>query len=318
MPQYLKADALSRPGLGDAFFRNMLATVVPRLVEQGVLAGKTVRGKTHVLADDALARVLQLGIEPLVYGQQGWSFVAVEAPIDRVAEVLRQVVDVRDYRPRVKVHRNQMGSGTPPDDVRPLYLVKPRAADWTLLVVGVHWFTPEDYELAEAFARQASKRLRTRAVAAMDNDVSGSYAQEWINGAEGDAWTSDDDFEEFYVKFYQRGIAAPSCWMSVLGGAHAFMSKNPDAIERVDFVGINDSAKPRGGPKRETVAVTFDETMTGEDVLRHMAEALGVSTRKKKKKTEATMTTTNKKSAKTKTAPPTKQPKTRVNKRKSR
>jgi hypothetical protein len=169
---------------------------VPHLIEQGVLQGKTVRGKTRVLADDALEHVLQLGIEPLIYGQQGWSFVAVEAPIDRVAEVVRDVVDVVDFRPRVKVHRNQMGSGT-----------------------------PEVLRAQDRRAVMLDERPRRR----------------------------------------------------------AFMSSNPDAIERVDFIGIDESAKIKGGPKRpKEPAIKLDETVTGEDALRRLAEAMGVPTRKKK------------------------------------
>src|SRR5688500_14020750 len=105
MPEYLRADALVRPGCEDDFGGSIPLEAVTRLIDRGVLKGKTVRGKQMVLMDDALQRVLQLGIEPYAFNMQGWSFAAVDAPIDRVAEVMRQVLDVTEIRERVKIHR---------------------------------------------------------------------------------------------------------------------------------------------------------------------------------------------------------------------
>jgi hypothetical protein len=283
MPEYLPIDSLARPGFNDEYYSGVLEEVVPVLIQRGVLQGKTVRGKPMVLDDDAYRRILQLGIEPLTYGQQGWSLVAVLAPIDDVLEVARDVFDVVESRQAVTVHPVGMGSGdNPPQDVRPLYLVKPRASDWTLLVIRVHWFTLADAEMAESFATAASKRLKTRAVAAFDDDVGGSFAQEFENGKSVAEWSTNDD--GFHLGFYERGIAGPSAWPSVVDGRHALMSHNPQAIERADFLGITEPPKkvPRGWKK---VTTTENQKVTGEDLLSMLASALGapVSTATKKR-----------------------------------
>jgi hypothetical protein len=150
-----------------------------------------------------------------------------------------------------------------------------------VLVIRVHWYTAADYELAEKVARDASKRLKTRAVAAFDDDVAGSFAQEWQRGKRTEYWSSNDD--DFYLKFYERGIAAPSSWMSVIDGEYAFMSETPAVIERVDFVGIAEGEKkepPPAAPAKKS-AKTSDKSMTGEDLLRQFAEAIGAPIAKK-------------------------------------
>ena len=297
MPEYLPVDSLTRPGFAEGFYSGVLAEVVPELIARGVLQGKTVRGKQLVLADDALDRVLQLGIEPLVYEQQGWSFCAVLAPADDVLEAARDLFDVVESRQGVKVHPIRppgdvaagagFGAGrgaAPPDDVRPLYLLKPRASDWTVLLIRLHWFTPADAELAQSFARDASRRLKTRAVAAFADDVSGSYAQEWSAGEPGPEWSTDDD--GFYLCFYERGIAAPSSWMGVLDGRHAFMSGTPEAIERVDFLGVTDlPKKPPAGLTK--IIATPDNPMTGEDLLAQFARAIGAPVSKAKQRAKS-------------------------------
>ena len=283
MPEYLRADALLRPNHEDDFGGSIPVKAVTRLLELGVLQGRTVRGKQMVLADDALRRVLELGIEPYAFNMQGWSFAAVDAPIDRVAEVMRQVLDVTEIRERVKIHRmNETQGAVPPDGVRPLFLVKMRASSWTLLVIRLHWFAPSDWDLAELVAREASKRLKTRAVAAAGNDVSLPAAQEWRNGKSVEEWSGEVD-DDFYVRFYEREIAAPACWIGSIDGKHAFMSDHAAAIERVDFIGIAEGGKKQPAPKKKTT-LTFGSGMTGEDALRQLMDTIGVPTQKKQAK----------------------------------
>ena len=210
MPQYLKVEDQARPGFSEPFYRNVLADVVPALIDRGALQGRTLRGKRQVLDDDALRRVLQLRIEPLVYGQQGWSFAAVDAPADDVLRVARDVLEVAEVRRDVKVSPMRVARGEPAaDGVRPLYLVKPKASNWPVLVVRAHWFMSEDWNVAQMLAREASKRLKARAVAAANHDTSGTLAEEWRSGKLAGEWT--DETDGFYVKFYELGIAAPSC-----------------------------------------------------------------------------------------------------------
>ncbi len=281
---YVNVEDLTRPGLKDEFYGAILGDVVTELVARGALQGKTVRGKTSVVDDEALQRVLQLGIEPLVYEQQGWSFVAVEAPIDDVLAVVRDVLEPVEVRRDVKVHRMGKGhGGPPPADVRPLYLVKARASGWAVLVIRVHWYTPADYDLAGKVAREASKRLKTRAITAFYDDVSDSFAQEWQGGKPVEEWSSYDGYLGFYLKFYELGIAAPSSWASCIDGEYAFMSETPKAIERVDFVGIPEGENKKAAPaaRAEGAAETPKTSVTGEDLLRQLAEAMGAPITKK-------------------------------------
>jgi hypothetical protein len=283
MPEYLPVDALTRPGFTEDFYSGVLAEVVAALIGRGVLQGKTVRGKQMVLADEAFERLVQLGIEPLVYGQQGWAFAAVLAPIDDVLEVAREIFDVVESRQADRVYPMRAADPTgadPPADVRPLYLVKPRASDWTVLIIRVHWFKTADAELAESFARDASRRLKTRAVAAFDDDVSGSYAQEWAGGKPGVEWSSNDD--GFYLGFYEREIACPSGWPGVMDGRHAFFSLTPQAIERVDYVGITEPPR-KEHPGMKKITVTPESQMTAGDLLAQFAQAMGAPVGKAKK-----------------------------------
>src|SRR5688572_12128863 len=237
MAEYLRTDKLVRLGCKDDFGGSIPAEAVTRLVDRGVLQGKTVRGKQMVLDDDALQRILRLGIEPFAFNQQGWSFAAVEADIDRVGDVMRQVFDVKEARQRVPVRKMGKVDPLPREGLRPLFLLKPAASNWALLVVRLNWFDyPSDWTIAETVAREASKRLKTRALAAAEHDVSGASAQEWRNGKSVEQWSDQED-DDFYVRFYDRGIAAPSCWVAFKDGKYVLMSDGGDAIERADFFG---------------------------------------------------------------------------------
>jgi len=284
VPQYLRIDSLARPGLEDPYYAAVLEEVVPRLIEEGLLHGKTVRGKPHVLDDEALRRTLQLGIEPMVCQQQGWSFTAIEAPIDDVLKVLGDIdgLDVAEVRENVEVLPSKRGPliGPEPPPVRPLFLVKPRASDWTVVVIRIHWYTPADWDIAAGVAIAASKRLKTRAVAAFNDDIAGSFAREWKNGRAGEEWSTNDSPDDFYLKFYQRQIAGPSSWMTARNGQHAFMSETPDAIERVDYIGITEPQQKPAPTKRAKAPDTAQPT-TGEDLLRQLALAMGAPIKKK-------------------------------------
>ena len=112
MAEYLRADKLVRPGCKADFGGLIPPEAVTRLIERGVLQGKTLRGKTMVLADDARWRIFELGIEPLAFNQNGWCFAAVDAPIDKVLEVLRDVIDVVDVHGASRYTATKWGAAT--------------------------------------------------------------------------------------------------------------------------------------------------------------------------------------------------------------
>jgi hypothetical protein len=178
---------------------------------------------------------------------------------------------VADYRPNQKIYPNRRGRGpAPPENIRPLFLVKAKVSTWAILVIRVHWYTPEDGELAQSIAAQASKRLKTNAVCAFYDDVSDPYAQQWQNGKELQEWSRMDD--DFYLKFYELGLAAPSSWPSAIDGQHVFMSKTPKQIERVDFLGLKEpQTLPTPAPVPES---STSKSTTAKDLLRQLADTL--------------------------------------------
>ena len=76
-------DAAKRAGK-EEFSQNVKRAMIPRLIKKGILRGKKEKKRDLVADDDALARVLQPGVEAFVYNQQGYSFMAVRAPIEQV------------------------------------------------------------------------------------------------------------------------------------------------------------------------------------------------------------------------------------------
>src|SRR5262249_45529448 len=94
-------DAAKRTGK-EEFFQNVKRAVIPRLIEKGILEGKKEKKKELVADDDALARVLAPGVEAFVYNQQGYSFMAVRASIERVATKLKSRPGVCEYEEKVK------------------------------------------------------------------------------------------------------------------------------------------------------------------------------------------------------------------------
>ena len=93
--------AAKRAGKED-FFQNVKKAIVPRLIEKGLLHGKKEKQRQLVADDDALARVMRLGVESFVYNRQGYSFMAVRAPIQQVAQKLKGRPGVAKYEEGVK------------------------------------------------------------------------------------------------------------------------------------------------------------------------------------------------------------------------
>src|SRR5262245_38279408 len=99
---FLSIEEAAKIGRKEEFFHNIRKKVIPGLIESGRLKGQTIDKQLRVLADDEFKRMMCCGIEPFVYNTQGWTFVAVNAPVDDLADVLRGLPSVSDYESSVK------------------------------------------------------------------------------------------------------------------------------------------------------------------------------------------------------------------------
>ncbi len=75
------------------------------MIEKGVLNGKREGDRELVADDEAFAWVMRLGVEAFVYSMQGYSFVVVRAPIEQVADWLKQRPGARSYEENVRVSK---------------------------------------------------------------------------------------------------------------------------------------------------------------------------------------------------------------------
>src|SRR5689334_2273791 len=102
MATYVAIEEAAKRGGGEQFYENVKKRIIPRMIEKGVLRGTEDGGRLAVADDEALARVMRLGVEPFVYNQQGYSFVVVRASIEAVAEKLKKRPGVVEYEERVE------------------------------------------------------------------------------------------------------------------------------------------------------------------------------------------------------------------------
>jgi len=234
--------------LGDAsdFQRHVRMELIPRLVEAGRLQGNDVAGVPCVAWNDQLERFSRLGIERFVENQQGYSFVAVEAPIEAVAEALRDRAGVLEYRESVGTHPLQRDAGlAAAPDRRDVFLLRIRDTDWTVLVETVHWVQSSDMLMVLLMAAELSERLRTRAVAAWDDDFSGSYAVLCERGRKKRASVTEEDHLGYFGLFYELGISVPPCFIASDGGPARLLTADPSRVERADHavLGLPDESR---------------------------------------------------------------------------
>lgn len=179
------------------------------------------------------------GITAFVRNQQGWSFVAVRAPIERVAEALAGRAGVLRHAPDVRPQAMQEDAGIQGEhERRHAFLVKMRGSEWAVLVLTVHWFQNADALFATLLAADLSETLATRAVAAWDDDFSGSTAIVCDNGRKSAACNDEEDSDAFDALFDEGGISLPECFISTEGAKSGdearLLVADPSAVERAD------------------------------------------------------------------------------------
>jgi hypothetical protein len=267
-------DAAKRAGK-DEFFQSVKRAVIPRLIGKGILQGKKVKKCEFVADDEALARVLQPGVEAFVYNQQGYSFMAVRAPIEQVAAKLELRPGVSKYEEKVKplkMKRDVSLQG--PSTLRHTFLIQMSSApNWSVLIQTVHWFHSCDAVMATALACALSKDLKTLAASAWDDDFSGSSVIICENGKQ-KASVSDEEegWEGFYEFFYENGVSVPQSFIGTEKGKASLYVADPAELQRADRVVLKvpapiESKGPRVMEKFGMMVQALAEGLDGEEAF---------------------------------------------------
>ena len=284
--KYISIEEATKRAGKDDFLQNVKKAIIPRLIKKGMLNGKKEKKNLLVADDDALARVMQSGVESFVQNQQGYSFMVVRAPIESVGEKLKARKSVAKHEPNIKPLKMKHDIGVQPDEKRRhTFLVKMKNAPaWTALIQTVHWFHSCDAIMVTAIASALSKELKTLAAAAWDDDFSGSSLIICENGQQKGAISEEDeggDDEEdswagFYEFFYENGISLPESFIEVNKGAANLYVADPKQVLRADRVELKvpkpvESKGPhvfeKLGMMAEAMAGDFDDE---EAFMNHM------------------------------------------------
>jgi hypothetical protein len=221
------------------FLQNVRKEVIPLLIRDGILTGKTVKKKVHVLDDSAFRRTMRFGIENFVRDRQGWSFVAFKAPLHSVAKTLRARKDVSSYQENVGASKLEEEACAPAGEgKRHVFLVRFPSSEWSILIQTIHWVEIADFVLGEELAKDLSKRLKCTAIAAGDSDVGGSGASVYKGGKKTDAFSTEEDWEQFYALFYKDAIFLPESFIAEVKKQPRLMVSDPTAVDRVDYMQI--------------------------------------------------------------------------------
>ena len=279
--KYISVEKAAKRAGKEDFLQNVKEAVIPRLIKKGLLHGKMEKKRQLVADDEALARIMQLGVEPFVYNQQGYSFVVVHAPIQDVALKLKPRPGVAQYQEGVKVARMKKDIKVEADEkVRHGFLVQMRATpEWSVLIQTVHWFHSCDSVMCTALACALSRELRTRAAAAWDDDFSGSSLIICENGKQQAAISDEDEeqgWEGFYEFFYEHGIYLPESFIGTTNASATLHVANPGEVLRADRVLLKvpppiKSKGPHVLEKLGMMAEAMEEGLEDEEAfMKHM------------------------------------------------
>ncbi len=280
-PKYLSVEEAAKRAGKDEFLQNVKKAVIPRLIEKGLLHGKREKKHQFVADDDALARMMQLGVESFVNNQQGYSFLAVRAPIQQVAQKLKARPGVAKYEENIKPLKMKEDAGVQPDEkVRQTFLVQMRdTPEWSVLIQTVHWFHSCDSVMGTVLACALSKEFQTLAVAAWDDDFSGSTLIVCEKGNQ-KAVVSDEDEEDgwegFHEFFYEQGIYLPEAFIGTGKGRATLYVADPAKVQRADHVVLKvprpiESKGPHVLEKLGMMGEAMAERLEDEEAfMRHM------------------------------------------------
>lgn len=288
--KYISIEQAAKRAGKDDFPQNVKRAIIPRLIKKGLLNGKKEKRNLLVTDDDALAKVMQSGVESFVQDQQGYSFLVVRAPIAAVGEKLKARKSVAKYEPNIKPLKMKHDIGVQSDEKRRhTFLVQMRnAPDWTALLQTIHWFHSCDAIMVTALASALSKEFKTLSAASWDDDFSGSSLIICENGQQKAAVSEDDeggDGEEdswagFYEFFYENGIYLPESFIEVDKSVANLYVADPKQVLRSDRVELKvpkpvESKGPHVAEKlgmmAQAIAGDFDDE---EAFMNHMRSGI--------------------------------------------
>jgi hypothetical protein len=283
--KYLSIGEVAKRSGREEFFQNVREAIIPRLIKKGLLHGKKGKKGQLVADDELLARVMRLGVEQFVLNQQGYSFMAVRAPVQEVAPKLKARPGVVKYQEGVKVAKMKEGVGVQADEkVRQSFLVQIRdAPEWAVLIQTVHWSHSCDSIMGTALACALSKELQTLAAAAWDDDFSGSSLIVCENGQQKSAISDEDEedgWEGFHEFFYERGIYLPESFIGTGRGNATLYVADPSKVQRADHVILKvprpvESRGPHALEKLGMMAEAMAEGLDDEEAfMHHMREGV--------------------------------------------
>ena len=233
---YLSIEEAAKRAGKESFFQNVWKGVIPLLIKKGLLHGK--KGEAVVADDEALERVMGLGVERFVSEQQGWSIAAVKGKIAEVSAALGRRPGIISRTENVKPLKMKKDLGIQPsEEKRDAFLVKFKRSDWTVLIETAHWFKSCDAVMVAALAGALSKELKTMAMAAWDDDFSGSSMVVCEKGKRTQTVSDEaDGWEAMYAFCYEQGIYLPHCFIANENGKAALHVATVAEVERVDHV----------------------------------------------------------------------------------
>lgn len=281
--KYLTVEEAAKRAGKEEFLRNVKAAVIPRLIGKGLLHGKKEKKSQLVADDEALARMMQLGVESFVHNQQGYSFMAVRAPIQQVAQKLKARPGVAKYKESVKPLKMKKDVEVQPDEkVRHTFLVQLcDAPEWSVLIQTVHWFHSCDSVMGTALACTLSKDFKTLAAAAWDDDFSGSSLIICEQGKQQAAVSDEEDgWEGFYEFFYEQGIYLPEMFIGTGEEQATLYVADPAKVQRADHVVLKvprpiESKGPHVFEKVGMMAEALAEGLEDEEAfMKHMHDGV--------------------------------------------
>lgn len=189
----------------------------------------------------------------------GWSLVAVRAPIDDLAGVLRGEDQVLEYQPHVPVEvmtRDSEGLGrdaggnlvtlTPVRGRRTSFVVQLRGSTWAVLLRTICWADTEDIAWVSKAAPSLSGRLCTQVVASCANDH-GLACQVYESGTLSQKVNGSQRKKVVHV-FDTRGIEVPLCF---IGGNPAKLFALKGALEQIERADRVEFRVPTVDPLRD-------------------------------------------------------------------
>ncbi len=271
-PKYLPVDEAAKRAGEDEFLRNVRGAIIPRLIEKGILHGKTEKKRQFVADDGALARVSELGVEKFVQDQQGYSFMVVLAPIEDVAKRFQARPGVANYKEGVKPSRMKEDVQIQPDEkLRQTFLLQMRDAPaWSVLIQTIHWFHSCDAIMVTALASALSRELQTVAAAAWDDDFSGSSLIVCEKGKQKEAISDEgeeDGWAGFYQFFYEQGISLPKSFIGTENKHATLYVEDPAGVLRADEVALKvpPPVQSKGPHVLEKLSMMADAAADGVD-----------------------------------------------------